>query len=360
MSFSKLFAPAVLTVGIFVAPMAAYSGPVASGCRAGLDTNLDTKSDFAFEKTAGVNQGLVNIRTIDSVTQLENGFPLTVGANQDVVGYGSFDATDRAQILAVNTTAPNQGLLRIIRLNGTTLAGSNFPATLPAGYSLVGVADMDGDGDDDIVAIRTEAPNVGLVRVYRMKTDFTVEASTFPTTLPAGFEILGLADTNGDDRADIIAVKTAAPNVGLVRVFRMGANAASIESSQFPGSVAAGFSAIGVGCFDGDTIGDLLLVKTAAPNLGLVRIIRLNSGAASFAGSTFPFSVPADYAIEAIGNYNGVDGDGIAARKQGAPNQGLGRIWNLTADASGVATTGFPNTVSTEFSRVGGTGDGLP
>jgi hypothetical protein len=360
MSFSKLFASAVLTAGIFVAPMAAFSGPVASGCRAGLDTNLDTKSDFAFEKTAGANQGLVNIRTIDTVTQLENGFPIVVGTNQDVVGYGSFDGTERAQLLAVNSVAPNPGLLRVIRLNGIALAGSEFPATLPAGYSLVGVADMDGDGDDDIVAVKTSDPNVGLVRVFRMNTDFTVQGSTFPTTLPAGFSILGLADTNGDERADIIAVKTVAPNVGLVRVFLMGADAATIASSQFPGSVAAGFAAIGVGCFDDDAVGDLLLVKTVAPNVGLVRITRITSGAASFAGSTFPFTVPADYAIEAIGNYSGVDGDGVAARKQGAPNQGLGRVWNLTADASGVAGTGFPNTVSTEYSRVGGTGDGLP
>jgi hypothetical protein len=360
MSFSKLFAPAALLMaGIFVAPMAAFAGPVASGCRAGLDTNLDTKSDFAFEKTAGANQGLVNVRTIDGVTQLESGFPITVGANQEVVGYGSFDATDRAQLLAVNSTAPNQGLVRIIRLNGIALAGSEFPALLSANASIVGVADMDGDGDDDIVAINTTAPNVGLVRVVRMNTDFTVQGTTFPTTL-SGFSILGLADTNGDDRADIIAVKTVAPNVGLIRVFLMGANAETIASSQFPGSVAAGFSAIGVGCFDDDAIGDLLQVKTVAPNVGLVRITRISSGAAGFAGSTFPFNVPADYAIEAIGNYNGVDGDGIAARKQGAPNQGLGRVWNLTADASGVASTGFPNAVSTEFSRVGGTGDGLP
>ncbi|MEB2343613.1 MAG: hypothetical protein OZ948_02605 [Deltaproteobacteria bacterium] len=360
MSFRKLFAPATLMAGIFMASMPAFSGPVASGCRAGLDTNLDTKSDYGFEKTAGANPGLVNVRTIDGITQLGNGFPLVLNSNQSLVGYGSFDGTGRAQLLAINDAAPNEGLLRIIVLNGTALTSTNFPGTIPAGFTFVGVADMDNDDDDDIVSVKTTAPNVGLVRVTRMTNTFAVQGTTFPTTLPAGFEILGLADENGDGAADITAVKTAAPNVGLVRVFLMGADAGSIASNEFPGSVAAGFEAIGIGCFDADDIGDLLMVKTAAPNVGLVRVTKVASGAASFTGSTFPFTTPADYNIEAIGNYDGVDGDGLSARKQGAPNAGLTRLFNLTADASAVGNTGFPNAVSTEFSRAGGTGAGLP
>jgi len=360
MSFCKLFAPAILMAGIFVAPMPAFSGPVASGCRAGLDTNLDTKSDYGFEKTAGANPGLVNVRTIDGITQLANGFPTTLGANQSLIGYGSFDATGRGQLLAINDAAPNQGLLRILVLNGTALTSSNFPTLVPAGFTFVGVADMDGDDDDDIVFVKTAAPNVGLVRVTRMTNTFAVQGTTFPATLPAGFEPLGLADENGDGAADIIAVKTAAPNVGLVRVFLMGADAGSVASSQFPGTVAAGFSAIGIGCFDADGIGDVLMVKTVAPNVGLVRVTKVASGAASFSGVTFPLTLPADFAIEAIGNYDSVDGDGISSRKQNAPNQGLSRVWNLTADASAVGTSGFPNTVSTEFTRAGGTTASLP
>jgi hypothetical protein len=360
MSFSKLFAPAILA-GILVAPMAAYAGPVATGCRAGLDVDLDTKSDLVAEKTTGVNSGLIAARLFDGVTQVgAAGFPVLLGANQDLVGYGSFDGTGRAQLLAMNTSAPNQGLLRIVRLNGTALVGSEFPTIVPAGFDVVGVADMDGDNDDDIVLVKTVAPNEGLVRVIRMNTDFTVQGSTFPAILPAGFEILGLADENADSRADIIAIKTGAPNVGLVRVFLMGANANAVDSNQFPGLVATGFSAIGVGCFDGDAVGDLLMVKTVAPNLGLVRVQKVASGAAGFNGATFPLTVPADYEIEAVGNYDGVDGDGVAARKQGAPNQGLVRLWNLSADASGVAATGFPSVISTEFTLANNVGDGLP
>jgi hypothetical protein len=362
MSFPKLFAPAILVAGILVAPMGALAGPVASGCRAGLDTNLDEKSDSAYEKTAGANLGLVNARTLDGITQLANGFPLTLNGNQDLVGYGSFDAdaTDaQAQLVAMNTAAPNQGLVRIIKMNGVASTGSEFPITL-AGFDLVGIADVDDDNDDDFVFVKNAAPNQGLVRVVLMNPNFTVQGSTFPTSLPAGFAFLGVADENGDGRADLIAIKTAAPNVGLVRVFLMGVGAATIDSSQFPGSVATGFSAIGVGCFNEDDIGDLLMVKTAAPNVGLVRIQKVTSGAASFAGATFPFTVPADFEIETIGNYDGQDGDGVGARKQSAPNQGNHRLWNFTADASAVDTSGFPNLVSTEFANAGGTGSGLP
>jgi len=187
-----------------------------------------------------------------------------------------------------------------------------------------------------------------------MNTDFTVQGTTFPTFLPTGFAIIGIADENGDGRADIIAVKTGAPNQGLYRVFLMGANAGSIDSSQFPGLAPTGFAAIGVGCFNGDDVGDVVLVKSAAPNAGLVRMQMMTSGATGFSTNTFPFFVPSDFEIEGIGNYDGTNGDDTIARKQNNPNQGLDRVFLLNADASAVSSTGFPNVVPTTFTEVGG------
>jgi hypothetical protein len=352
--------PAFALAGLFLAPPVAFSGPVASGCRTALDTSLDNKSDLGHEKTVAPNEGLVRLSLMDGVTQTSFGFPLVLNSNQTLIGYGSFDGSGRAQLLAINSAAPNQGLLRIIEVNGLSVTGSQFPALIPAGFDFVGVADMNGDGADDIVFVKTASPNVGLLRVTLMNTDYTVQSTQFPGFLAAGFDILGLADENGDGRADVIGVKTASPNTGLYRVFLMGANAASFTGSQFPGNVPAGFAAIGVGCFNGDDVGDMLLVKTGAPNLGLVRIQMTVSGATGFSTSTFPFFVPSDFAIQGIGNYDGTNGDDSLARKQGAPNQGLDRMFLLNADASAVMMTGFPNSIPTTFTEVGGVGSGLP
>lgn len=352
MSISSSFSSAIAVASLMLSPMTALAGPVASGCRTALDTSLDTKSDLAYEKVAGANQGLLSVRLMDGLVQADLGFPTTLGGNQDLIGFGSFDGTGRAQLLAANVSAPNQGLLRILNLTGTALTSNEFPASIPTGFSFVGVADMDGDGDDDIVLVKSEAPNVGLIRVIRMNTDFTVQGNAFPGTVPTGFSILGLADTNDSGRADIILVKTDAPNVGLYRVLLVAADAAAITGSGFPGFVPEGFEAVGVGCFNDDSVADVVVVKSGAPNAGLVRVQLMVSGAASFSGSTFPFFVPAGFAIDAFGNFDGTGGDDIIARKTGAPNAGLNRVFLLTSDASSVADTSFPNVVSTEFNSV--------
>lgn len=353
MSICRSFSSAIAVATFILFPMTALAGSVPpSGCRAALDTSLDTKSDLVYEKVAGANQGLLSVRLMDAVVQADLGFPTTLGANQNLIGFGSFDGTGRAQLLAANVFAPNQGLLRILNLTGLVVASNAFPTSIPTGFSFVGVADMDGDDDDDIVLVKTEAPNVGLIRVIRMNTDFTVQGSEFPGTVPTGFSILGLANVDDSGRADIILVKDDAPNAGLYRVLLVGANAATVTGSQFPGFVPAGFTAVGVGCFNDDSVADIVAVKSGAPNEGLVRAQLMVSGAASFSGSTFPFFVPAGFAIDAFGNFDGTDGDDIIARKSAAPNAGLNRVFLLAPDAATVSNTGFPNAVSTEFSSV--------
>jgi len=352
MSICRYLSSAVAIAGLVFSPLTALAGPVASGCRSTLDANGDTKSDLGYEKVSGANQGLLNVRLMDGILQVGNGFPVMLGSNQNLVGFGSFDGTGQAQLLAVNTSAPNEGLLRIVRLNGVALAGNAFPGFIPTGFALVGVADVDGDGDDDIVMVKTAAPNSGLLRVIRMNTDFTVQGNAFPGFVPAGFSIIGLADMNDSGRADVILVKTGAPNAGLYRVLLIGADAGSVTGSAFPGLVPAGFEVLGVGCFNDDSVGDVVVVKSAAPNQGLVRIQTTTSGAASFSGNTFPFFIPAGFEIDAIGNFDGTDGDDFIARKTVAPNVGSNRVFLLTTDASGVSSTGFPNIVSSEFSSI--------
>lgn len=352
MSICRFLSLAVAIAGLMFSPLTALAGPVASGCRSTLDADDDTKSDLGYEKVAGANQGLLNVRLMDGILQTGNGFPTTLGSNQDLVGFGSFNGTGQAQLLAANTSAPNEGLLRIVRLNGVALAGNAFPGFIPTGFALAGVADMDGDLDDDIVLVKTSDPNSGLIRVIRMNTDFTVQGNAFPGFVPTGFAIIGLADMNEAGGADVVLVKTGAPNAGLYRVLLIGADAGSFTGSGFPGFVPTGFEVVGVGCFNADSVGDVAVVKSAAPNQGLVRIQTTTSGAASFSGSTFPFFVPTGFQIDAIGNFDATDGDDFVSRKTAAPNQGINRTFLLTADASGVANTGFPNVVSTEFSSV--------
>lgn len=348
MSIRKLFVPALALAGLLLSPLASQAGPPAAGCAVPTDLNGDGKSDIVYEKTAGLNQGLVNIRLIDGIAQIGNTFPLTLPAAQDLIGAGSFNGSGTSQLLSWN---PSTGLLRVIALTPTAsgIASSAFPATIGAGWFPIGIFDMDNDGVDDVVFVRISSPNVGNVRVVLMNSDFTVKSTVFPTFIPTGFVPLGVADMDGNGVGDIVAVKTSAPNLGLYRVFLLGAGAATVASSTFPGTVPTGLKALGLGCFNEDTQYDILLRN---PSTGLARIQNTGTGATSFSGSSFPFTFPAGFTPRAIGNYDGANAQDVASNKDAAPNAGNVRVFNLNAAGSAVATTGFPSLVNPEFTLI--------
>lgn len=142
------------------------------------------------------------------------------------------------------------------------------------------IADLDGDGSNDVITIRSNLSSGAAIAIYGFRGDALVEIASIP---PIGrthrwLNIAGIADFNGDGRLDIALVKT--PHIGgTLEIWTM--RNASLQrlaaaggfSNHAIGSTELGMAA--VADFDGDGIADI-----AVPNADrtTLRIVTLTNG----------------------------------------------------------------------------------
>jgi hypothetical protein len=135
-----------------------------------------------------------------------------VTPGSDVLRTGDFDGDGRSELVLATDNAweivryhpVGQALWRLDSL-GYGSATGNW--TLAKSHSLVGVGDLNGDGRDDLIV--KSATKLGVL--YRGSTGSygTLNVLTFGTNvgtwpLTAADKIVGVADFNGDGRADIL------------------------------------------------------------------------------------------------------------------------------------------------------------
>ncbi len=139
------------------------------------------------------------------------------------------------------------------------------------------IADIDGDGSNDVVTIRSGLATGGAIAVYGFRDGTLVELAAIP---PIGrthrwLNIAGIVDFNGDGRLDIALVKT--PHIGGTLEFWTMRNgslqrlaAAGGFSNHAIGSTELGMAAIAD--FDGDGVADLALPNADRTALRIVRL----------------------------------------------------------------------------------------
>jgi hypothetical protein len=96
-------------------------------------------------------------------------------------------------------------------MNGLTITGVTFPATLSAEWELLGSGDFNGDGTADLFWYNTTS---GVVAVWAMSGG-TIASSGNVAGFPLDVEIVQVADTNGDGKPDLVIRNTT---TGLVSV----------------------------------------------------------------------------------------------------------------------------------------------
>jgi hypothetical protein len=313
--------------------------------RGGIDIDGNNKSVLLVTSTAGLTQAgrLTNNTFVWSGSSI-----LNPGQNFRMLGAVDFAGTGKSDLAALQTTplnASGQGDARLYRNFDIAGGGLSLRLVKPA-WDVQAVGDLDGDGFGDLVwRFQGQSPNIDDQGVsYIWFTDGSgVTQVRKRGGAPLTWKLLGAADLNGDNAADMIYVSP--DNVVRVLMATPSRTCANLSG----GTIPAGATAIKLADFTGNRRGDILARNSST---GAITIISLSAAGltlpaytgapddpnASCTGSslsvtqtaTYTFASNPTWSIFATGDF---DGDGIFDIVFMQPDRTL-TMWKMGANGA--------------------------
>jgi hypothetical protein len=277
------------------------------------------------------------LRVLESaIAPVPDGFNLSVGV-------ADFDNDRQLEAVVQDSGGQIRGLE--VRADAPSLSQElNLGSTASFDYRRAfGVADMDGDGDDDLV-IRHRLSNNNTVRYYLYDNAARVGFGGILAHTPASTDVIvGAADINGDRNGDIV-IATPSPTAWYMQNLT--------RLSQAPvGYSEPGFAVVTVGEKVASPANAHFVVQ--GPN-GVLRAVGVSRGYA-LVSDTQLVSLPAGGSVVAYANF---DRDAYPDLVYTEPSMGGGQTWRLASYGRyGLVSLTTLGTADTVFTQAIGVGD---
>ncbi len=219
-------------------------------------------------------------------------------------------------------------------MNGLTLTQSAYiNPGLPLEWRIIGIADLDGDGEADLLLRHTLTGDVG---VWLMNGTSIAQGALIYQSLPAEWRIEGVNDLNGDRKADLIFRNT---NTGDVAAWLMN-GAGSTQSGTINSGVPLTWQIDRVGDFDGDGRADIVFRNTATGDVAAW----LMNGLTIMQAGIIAAGIPLVWRIDGAGDLNADGRTDLVFRNRDTGDVGAWLMNGLAIEQAGVIAAGIPET----------------
>ena len=206
----------------------------------------------------------------------------TLPAGWSIVSVADFNRDGHPDYLLLNSTT----LQTVIwYLSGVTHTSGNYGPTLPSGWELVATADFNGDGYPDLVLYNASTQQTV---IWYMHNNIHVSGHYGPT-LPTGWSLVAVADFDGRGHPDYLLFN---PITGASVIWYLSGT--THTGGRYGPTVPAGFNLLGVADLNQDGKPDIVLFN---PGTGQTAIWYMNNY--GLIGTAFGPALPAGWSLVA-------------------------------------------------------------
>jgi hypothetical protein len=259
------------------------------------DYNTDGKSDIIWRDSSGnVAYWLMNGSSVIGANYIAS-----VGTNWSMVGQRDFNGDGYTDIL----WRDNLGNTVIWLMNGVSYASGWSLGNIPTSWSVVATGDFNGDGNGDIM---WRDSITGDCVVWLMSGGTIIGSGYIGAPSVSVWTVVGAGDFNGDGYSDILWRDTS----GNVAMWFM--QGTTVLSSQIVGNVSTVWSIRATGDFNGDGKADILWSEPGQWSVWLMDGTTLLASGAGAVGSVWNIVETGDYNgdgksdilwVDNVGNY---------------------------------------------------------